>query len=183
MPSLRKPPLMPPGAPVVALPAAMTAAHQVLELCAGSGVIGQHRVGLPAAASLSMLVDVGWAAMALGDRRWDRALAMGAGTAIAAPALHYTLFPWRIRFGLPVLEEAEGLDGPPLVAYVALLYLWGLSGVLASRRLPRCSRRWTLAGIALAVAFRQLAFRHLVWIRAEARRNPRWWNRAWRNGG
>ena len=118
-------------------------------------------------------------ATALADRRWDRALALGAGTAMAAPALHYTLFPWRVRFGLPVLEEAEGLEGLPLAGYVALLYVWGVSGVLATRQLPKSSRRWTLAGIGLAVAFRQLAARHLVWIQAEARRNPRWWNRAW----
>ena len=157
----------------------MTAAHQLLELCAGSGIIGQHRVGLPAAATLSMLTDAGWAAMALGDRRWDRALAVGAGTAMAAPALHYTLFPWRPRFGLPVLEEAEGLQGWPLTGYVVLLYAWGVSGVAAAAQLPRGTRRWTLAGVGLAVAFRQLAFRHLIWIRAEAARNPRWWNRAW----
>ena len=98
---------------------------------------------------------------------------------MAAPALHYTLFPWRLRFGLPVLEEAEGLKGLPLTGYVALLYLWGISGVAGTRQLPANSRRWTLAGIAVAVAFRQLASRHLDWIQAEARRNPQWWNRAW----
>lgn len=174
---------MPPGAPVTALPAVMTAAHQLLELCAGSGVIGQHRVGLPAAVSLATLLDAGWAAMALGERRWERALALGAGTAMAAPALHYTLFPWRVRCGIPVLEEAEGLKGLPLASYVTLLYLWGVSGVVATRRLPSSSRPWTLAGIGVAVAFRQLAFHHLVWIQAEARRNPRWWNRVWWDRG
>lgn len=102
----------------------MTASHQVLELCVGSGVIGQHRVGLPAAATLSILADAGWVAMARDDHRWDRVLALGAGTAIAAPALHYTLFPWRLRFGLPILKEAEGLKGIPLAGYVALLYAW-----------------------------------------------------------
>ena len=157
----------------------MTAAHQLFELCAGSGLIGQHRVGLPVAGMLSIMVDAGWVAMGLGDRRWDRVLALGAGTAMAAPALHYTLFPWRLQFGFPVLEEAEGLRGLPLTGYVALLYAWGISGVAATRQLPVSSRRWTLAGIGLAVAFRQLASHHLEWIQAEARRNPQWWNRAW----
>ena len=162
-----------------ALPPLMTAAHQLFELCAGSGVIGQRRVGLPGAATLSIVVDAGWLAMALADRRWDRALAVGAGTAMAAPVLHYTLFPWRLRFGLPVLEEAEGLEGWPLAGYVALLYAWGISGVVAAGQLPRGARRWTLAGVGLTVGFRQLAFAQLVWIRAEAAHNPRWWNRAW----
>ncbi len=124
--------------------------------------MGMRRPGLPAAATLSTLADAGWVAIALADRRWDPTLALGPGTAMAAPALHYTLFPWRVRFGLPVLEEAEGLEGLPLAGYVALLYVWGLSGVVATRQLPRSSRRWTLAGMGLAVAFRQLAARHLV---------------------
>ena len=162
-----------------ALPAVITAGHQLLELCAGSGIIGQHRVGLPGAAALALMVDAGWVAMAVDDHRWDRALAVGAGTAMAAPVLHYTLFPWRLRFGLPVLDEAEGLKGLPLTGYVALLYVWCISGVAATRRLSRSSRPLTLAGIGLAVGFRQLALRHLVWIQEEARRDPQWWNRAW----
>ena len=164
---------------VAALPAVTTAGHQLVELCLGSGVIGQHRVGLPAATAVSLMVDAGWVALALDQRPWNRALALGGGTAIAAPVLHYTLFPWRFRFGVPVLEEAEGQQGLALLGYVALLYVWSLSGVAATRQLPGSSRRWTFIGMAAAVAFRQLAFSHLTWIRQEARRNPRWWNRAW----
>ena len=170
---------MPCSAFVAVLPAATTAGHQLVELCLGSGVIGQHRVGLPTAAALSILADTGWAAMALDARGWHRSLAFGAGTAIAAPALHYTLFPWRLRFGVPVLDEAEGQHGLALGGYGALLYVWGISGLAAIRQLPRSSRRWTFAGMALAVGFRQLASSHLTWIRKEAVRNPRWWNRAW----
>ena len=95
MASVGKTSVMPSGARLTALPAVMTAGHQLLELCGGSGVIGQHRVGLPAAATLSLLADAGWVGIALADSRWDRALALGAGTAMAAPALHYTLVPWR----------------------------------------------------------------------------------------
>ena len=170
---------MTPAGFLAALPGATTAAHQLVELCLGSGVIGQHRVGLPAATALSFMVDAGWVAMALDHRDWHRGLALAAGTAIAAPALHYTLFPWRLRFGVPVMEEAEGQHGLALTGYVAVLYVWGVSGVVATRRLPRSSRGWTIAGMALAVAFRQLASSHLIWIRQEAERTPRWWNRAW----
>jgi hypothetical protein len=166
-----------------ALPGLLTAAHQLFELAGGSGVIGQHRLGLGPAAALSFLTDAAWVAMAVDDhRRWHRPLGVGAGTAVAAPVLHYTLFPWRLRFGVPVLEEAEGMRGVALAGYVALLYAWGASGVIAVRQLPRSSRPWALVGVGLAVAFRQVASRHLVWVREEARTNPQWWNRAWRDG-
>lgn len=166
---------------LLSLPGALTAGHQLVELGAGSGVIGQRHVGLVPAASLSLLTDAVWVAAALRDRgRWERAMAVGAGTAMAAPVLHYTLFPWRLRFGVPVLVEAEGLRGPPLVGYVALLYAWAGAGVLALIAVPRRRRRWALLGVGLAAAFRQLAADHAGWIAAESTRNAQWWNRAWR---
>jgi len=89
----------------------------VFELAVGSGVIGQARVGLVPAAGLSAALDIAWVAAALAPRRdWDRALSAGAGVAVAAPALHYILFPWRIRHGAPVLAEAEGLRPRLLLA-------------------------------------------------------------------
>lgn len=166
---------------VLSLPGALTAGHQLVELCAGSGVIGQRHVGLLPAASLSMLTDALLVAAALEGRgRWETAVAVGAGTAMAAPVLHYTLFPWRLRLGLPVLVEAEGLRGRPLVGYVALLYAWAGAGALATTHLSRGRRRWALLGVGMAVGFRQLAADHAKWIAAESVRNPQWWNRAWR---
>ena len=94
------------------LPGALTFAHQAFELLAGSGIIGQRHVGLVPAAALAIAADAGCvAATADRDREWDRLLALAAATALAAPPLHYTLFPWRLRWGLPVLTEAEGLRG------------------------------------------------------------------------
>ena len=175
MPSLHK--LMPPGAPVKALPAAMTAAHQLLELCAGSGSSASTQsVYQPRRASRWWLTPDGRPSRcptAAGNELWH---SRGYGDGRTRPALHTVSVAGPVRSPGP--RGSGGLEGLPLAAYVALLYLWGLSGVLASRQLPRSSRRWTLAGIGLAVAFRQLAFRHLVWIQAEARRNPRWWNLA-----
>ena len=166
------------------LPAAFTAGHQLVELGGGSGVIGQRHVGLVPAACLSLATDVVWLAAALEDRgRWEGALAVGAGAALAAPVLHYTLFPWRLRFGVPVLVEAEGLLGGPLLGYVVLLYGWCGSGLLATTGVPWGRRRWVLLGVGLAVAFRQLAADHARWIARESARRPRWWNRAWRRRG
>lgn len=128
----------------LALPGVMTAAHQALELGFGSGVIGQRHVGLAPAVALAVLADAGEVALALDRRRWDRTLAMAAGTAVAASALHFTLFPWRLRFGVPVLEEAEGLQGGRLAGYVVVLYAWGAAGAAAGLAIPSGRRRWML---------------------------------------
>lgn len=162
-----------------ALPGFATSAHQLFELLAGSGVIGQARVGLPAAAGASALLDAAWIAAAMDRERWDRTLAAGAGMAVVAPVLHYTLFPSTLRRGLPTLLEAEGLDGPALAAYNGLLYVWAVAGLVGLSRVPVGVRRWALLGVVLATAFRHVAEEHLEWIQQEARRNPRWWNRSW----
>ena len=163
------------------LPGLATSAHQVFELAVGSGVIGQARVGLPAATALSALLDAAWVAAALDRRRgWDRLLSAGAGAALAAPALHFSLFPWSLSHGVPVLSEAEGLRrGPALAAYNAVLYGWALAGVTGLVHAQRGRRRWAIVGVAAATAFRSLAREHLLWIREEGRRRPAWWNRAW----
>lgn len=161
------------------LPGVMTAAHQALELGFGSGIIGQRHVGLAPAVALAVLADAGEVALALDRRRWDRTLAIAAGTAVAAPALHFTLFPWRLRFGVPVLDEAEGLHGGRLTVYVVVLYAWGAAGAAAAFAIPPGRRRWMFAGVAAAAGFRRLAVEHLRWIADEAHRNPQWWNRAW----
>lgn len=168
---------------VHALPGLLTATHQLFELCAGSGVIGQARVGLPPAACLSALLDAVWVAAALDERRdWERPLAAGAGAALAAPILHYTLFPWSLRWGIPVLVEAEGLKGRQLAGYNVVLFCWGAAGAAALMATPGRRRAWAVAGLLGAAAFRQLAQDHIVWIQDEARRNPSWWNRAWAGG-
>jgi hypothetical protein len=165
----------------LALPGVLTAAHQLVELTAGSGLIGQRHLGLGPAAALALLADGACVALAHDPRRrWDRFLAVAAGTAVAAPGLHYTLFPWRLRWGLPVLVEPEALRGPAATGYVVLLYTWAAAGAVALGAVPRERRRWALAGVAGAVGFRQLAADHLAWISQEADRRPRWWNRAWR---
>lgn len=146
-------------------------------------MIGQRFVGLRAAAALSLSIDAACAAAALdGSDRWHRLVAATAGASIAAPLLHATLFPVRLRWVVPVLIEPEGLQGREAVAYVALLYGWAGAGVVAACQVPRQRRRWVLVGASAALAFRQLAADHLRWIRAETHRNPQWWNRALRNG-
>lgn len=144
----------------LALPGVLTAAHQALELGFGSGIIGQRHVGLAPAVALAVLADAGEVTLALDRPRWGRILAMAAGTAVAASALHFTLFPWRLRFGVPVLAEGEGLHDGRLAAYVVVLYAWGAAGAAAAFAIPPGRRRWTFAGVAAAAGFSPIGIRH-----------------------
>jgi hypothetical protein len=158
----------------------MTAVHQILELALGTGVISQDRLGLPGAVAASVALDGGWVAAALGRRRHDRLLAYLSGVAVGVPAIHFTLWPWTTRRGMPVLTEAEGLPSGMMPLYNAVLYGWAVAGALAAaRETPRRALPWAAAGFASIVAFRPVARRHFQWIRREAARNPQWWNRAW----
>ena len=157
----------------------MTFLHQAVELALGTGVIGQSAVGLGPAVAASLALDGGWVATAARGRA-DRILAYLAGIAVGVPVLHFTLWPWDRRAGLPVLREAEGLPPSAMPGYNAVLYGWALAGAAGWwRDTPAGSRRWGLAGLASVAAFRPVAQRHFAWMAREAARNPRWWNRAW----
>ncbi len=157
----------------------MTAVHQAVELAFGTGVIGQSSVGLGPAIAASVLLDGGWVALARRGRA-DRLLAFLSGVALGVPAIHFTLWPWKLNRGVPVLTEAEGLPERLMPAYNAILYGWAAAGAaaLVADTGPR-HRKWSLAGMASVLAFRPVAQSHFRWMAAEARRNPRWWNRAW----
>lgn len=158
----------------------MTAVHQAVELALGTGVIGQAQVGFPAAVVLSTVFDGGWVAAALRPRPPERLLAFGSGVAVGVPFIHFTLWPWKPRRGVPLLTEAEGLPASAMGLYNAVLYVWAAIGILASLRdTPRHAVRWTLAGFLSVVGFRPVAKAHFAWLAEEAKRNPRWWNRAW----
>lgn len=158
----------------------MTAVHQVLELGLGTGIIGQAQVGFPAAAALSAALDGAWFAAAMRRHPPERLLAYLAGVAIGVPVIHFTLWPWSTRAGVPLLTEAEGLPDEAMPLYNTILYAWGVAGATAAaRETPR--RHWplTLAGFVSVIAFRRSAQQHFRWIQREAVDNPQWWNRAW----
>jgi hypothetical protein len=160
----------------------MTAVHQAVELAVGTGVIGQSRSGLAPAIAASVVMDTGWAAV--GRRAPASPLAAYlAGVGMGVPIVHFTLWPWKLRGGLPVLTEAEGLPESWMPGYNAVLYLWfatSLAGLIAET--PPKRRWWALAGLASIAAFRPVAKEHFDWMEREAQRNPQWWNRAWASG-
>lgn len=168
--------------PLNALTSLGTAAHHVFELAAGVGLVWQPQLGLRGASGLWGAGLPAWFALAArGSDRWNRLLAFLAGLSLGGVAIHYSLWPWELRRGVPTLTEAEGLRAEQLPAYNALLLGWGLVALAAIRREPpRGARKWAVAGTLAALPMRTSAIHHFEWIREQARSNPAWWNRSLR---
>ena len=166
--------------PFHALTCAGAAAHHAFELGVGVGLVFQPWLGLPGAAVLWGTQLPAWfAAAARGSERWNGPLAAAAGLSLGGAAIHYTLWPWKLRGGLPYLIEAEGVPPDRLPAYNAVLWAWmAVAAAALIRETPRGLRRWAVVGFAAAVPLRASARHHFVWIREQARTNPAWWNRA-----
>jgi hypothetical protein len=171
---------MAPARPLNLLTAAGATAHHGFELAAGVGLVFQPWLGLGGSATLWGTLFPAWAVVASrGSRRWDPLVAFAAGMSLGAAALHFSLWPWSFRRGVPWLDEAEGLRPEHLPAYNALLYGWAAAAVGAvAFETPRRSRPWALAGFAATLPLRGTAREHFRWIREEARTHPAWWNRA-----
>ena len=105
-------------------------------------------------------------------------LAAGVGL-VFQPQVHFLIWPWEVRRGLPVLTEAEGFRKEQLPAYNAVLYAWAVAGLLAILiETPRGAKKWAAAGFLATLPARASARHHFVWLREQARSNPAWWNRA-----
>ena len=72
------------------------------------------------------------------DGEWARRVsAFSAGIGVAGVAVHFKAWPWSLHGGLPMLDEAEGLNEDQLPAYNAVLWLWLLCSAL---NLPAANR-------------------------------------------
>ena len=165
--------------PFTALTAVGTAAHHGFELNAGVGLVFQPWMGLGGSIAYwsTNLPFLFWAA-ARGGRRFDKPLAFASGTALAGAAVHFAIWPWKVRGGVPVLTEAEGLSADQLPAYNAILWTWAVASALALlRETRRGNRRWFVLGLLNVVPLRMSAQHHFEWAHEEARTNPSWWNR------
>src|SRR6266508_4045410 len=122
-----------------ALTSVATATHHLFELVAGTGLVFQPYLGLRGATTLWSVALPGWfLAAARGSPKWDRPLAFLAGLSIGGACVHFTLWPFETRRGVPLLVEAEGLRPDQLPAYIAVLYIW--AGGWSGRR-PSASPR------------------------------------------
>jgi hypothetical protein len=161
--------------------AALTAAHHGLELASGVGLVLQPELGLAGSGAFwGAQLPVWAAASARGGSRWDRLLAVWSGAALAGVAVHFAMWPLRrTRLGIPVLAEAEGLEGAGLAVYNTILYVWGTAATLSILvDTPRGRRRWALVGLATLPLQRVSAARHFAWLGDQAAEAPAWWNRA-----
>ena len=170
-----------PERPWTAAAAALTATHHGFELTSGGGLVLQPELGLAGSGSFWGAQLPTWLALAWrGGSRWDRVLAMWSGAALAGAVVHFVMWPLRrSRLGLPVLAEAEGLEGADLAAYNTILYAWAATSALSILlEIPRGRRRWALVGLATLPLQRASAARHFTWLGEQAAAAPAWWNRA-----
>ncbi len=141
----------------------------------------QPELGLAGALALWGVQLPAWITLAArGERRWDKAVAVLSGTALAGMIVHFTIWPWRRGpLGLPVLVAYQGLSDRQLSIYNAILAAWGLTatGALIVEA-PPGTRRWGLVGLATLPLLRRSASHHFEWATHQARDNPAWWNRA-----
>jgi hypothetical protein len=164
------------------LAAAGTAAHHGFELRAGVGLVFEPQLGRRGALALWGVALPAWAlAAARGGPRWDRAIALWNGSALAGALVHYAMWPWEPRRGIPTLTEAEGLRAEQVPAYDAVLKAWLVAASLAvlSETGPG-AWRYALAGLGQFEPLRRSARHHFAWAREQAREHPERWSPALR---
>ena len=97
-----------------------TAAHHSFELGKGVGLVLQPELGLAGASTRWAVLFASAIGLSLrGSERWDHALSFGVGMNLGAAAIHFLLWPWELRKGVPTLTEAEGLKDEDLRAYTS----------------------------------------------------------------
>jgi hypothetical protein len=170
--------------PFHALAVAGTTAHHAYELSAGVGLVWQPFLGLPGSLAFwAVNLTAAFWMTQQPDDRFVKQRALALGSAFGGAAVHYTLWPWKLKGPPPVLTEAEGLSQEQLPPYNAILLAWAAAAALAlARETPKGARRWFLLGAALAVPFRFSAAHHFKWAREKARTDPAWWNRGLQEG-
>jgi hypothetical protein len=157
-------------------------AHNAYETRAGVGLVFEPFLGRRGAFAL-------WGAyfpLMLGAafRNGGRARqlsAFGAGIGVAGVAVHFKAWPWSLHGGLPMLDEAEGLDEDQLPAYNAVLWFWLLCSALSLPAANRPGARlFALAGLLNFPILLASARHHFDWAREQARLEPERWSPALR---
>lgn len=162
-----------------------TASHHGFELGKGVGLVLQPELGLVGASAFWTAVLGASIGVSLrGSSRWDKALSFGIGANVGAAMIHFILWPWELRNGVPVLTEAEGLPEEDLKAYNTLLNAWGLIGIATIlAEVPSGARRYAIAGCLATLPLQKHARYHFRWLERQAQENPAWWNRALQGNG
>jgi hypothetical protein len=155
------------------------AGHLAYELAAGVAVPLASRVGVRAAAAaygLSAATAYAHAGRLRGPRG-DRAYAIANGFFMAAVIGHYSSWPRVWRAGVPWLTECEGLEGPLIGPYNALLQVSAVAAV-AGLHENRSQWRWGVVTAAVvSPVMRWATPREYAALLEQAAERPRWWNR------
>jgi hypothetical protein len=158
--------------PFTALTAVTTGLHHAFEVRAGVGLVWEPFVGRRGALALWGVGLPAWASAALsGDERFAGPLALNNGLAFAGGVVHYVLWPWELRGGLPMLTEAEGMSAEQMPAYNRVLHAWLATSALAlALETPRRARPWALLGLASGELLRRSALHHFRWLQEQGGR-------------
>ena len=166
--------------PFTALAALGTAAHHGYELRASVGLVFEPFLTRRGAIALWSATFAWWLAAARTGRT-PRLAAHANGAALGGALVHFILWPWELRGGLPALTEAEGMTDAQLPAYNAVLRAWIAAAALALLlETPSNGRTAALSGLAMAEPLRRSARHHFRWAREQARREPGRWSPALR---
>jgi hypothetical protein len=166
--------------PFSVLAALGTLAHHAFEVRAGVGLVFEPFLGRRGAVALWALLLPGYVAGAATGRT-PKLTALSNGSSLAGSLVHYVLWPWELRGGLPTLTEAEGMTGAELPAYNRILQGWVIASTLALlTETPRDARGWAIAGLVSGEPLRRSAVHHFAWAAEQARRDPDRWSPALR---
>jgi hypothetical protein len=153
--------------------------HLTTELVAGVAVPLAPHLGVRAGVAAFVLPASAAFASAgrLASPRGDRVYAVTNGLFLAAVVAHYSSWPRTWRAGVPWLIECEGLEGPVMGPYNALLQVSGVAGV-AGLLENRSQWRWGVAtALGVAPVLRWATPREYTRLLGQAAERPRWWNR------
>jgi hypothetical protein len=158
-------------------------AHHSFETRAGVGLVFEPELGRRGAIALwGALFPLMFLSAARGGRTNERLSAVNAGIGAAGVAVHFAAWPWSLHRGVPMLDEAEGLNDEQLPAYNAVLWFWLLTSVasLAREASPRSRRLGLIAGAINFPILLISARHHFRWAREQAELEPERWSPALR---
>ena len=158
-------------------------AHHSFETRAGVGLVFEPELGRRGAIALwGALFPAMLLSAARPGRPHERFSAVNAGIGAAGVAVHFAAWPWSLRRGMPMLDEAEGLTQEQMPAYNAVLWFWGISSVLSlAVEADRGSRRLGVAvGLINFPILLASARHHFRWAREQAALEPERWSPALR---
>lgn len=155
--------------PFHVLTLAAISAHHGIEAAAGIGVPGEPYIGRRRATFLWAAVFVGNAyVLTRKSRELGLVTAFANGAYQALALQHYVDWPWRLRRGVPIIQEAEELPERWLPAYnAALLLAAGCSSVACLREQGPGARVTHLLGLATLPLQLASARRHQRWLQAQ----------------